>query len=528
MGNVTVITDSQQATGFTYDPLDRLTGAGGEYSASYTYDAIGNLLTKSEGGVGHTLAYTLTHPVHAPGAVDGQSYTYDANGNTVVRPGQVLTFGVENRLTQVLSGTQLTTFGYDGDGKRTIQTTVSGTTLFVGPLYEVFVPVSATMPTITSTVYPTQTYTARLPLVMGGWNGVDGALGQATKYYFADGRRIAMRDGNAGEPTYLYQDHLGSTMASSDGEGITYYPYGSTRSGAVSTGYQFTGQRNDGGTGLYYYGARYYDPVAGRFISADPAPPAPAEPQSRGRYAYGRNNPLRFTDPSGLTECETYNEDCLSNEWPWKNRWYQAHGYYLGPGGAWTVAGEPFFADDGIMDEVIAEGGLTLTDAVGPWMRADKQKLASGVAAFGQQLAQGVAGLAWLSGGSTAFLGPSPLPCNLGRASCAPPWGGHVVYLQTGFGPQDAVHEMAHVGDWSGPGGFQYFSSHWPYPALTQYATDYYGPLWPFYYWDSWAEAVTVFVFSDYRQDDEVRRHIDPNYVRAQMGTVRAMLEGWY
>ena len=48
--------------------------------------------------------------------------------------------------------------------------------------------------------------------------------------------------------------------------------------------------------------------------------------------------------------------------------------------------------------------------------------------------------------------------------------------------------------DWNGPGGFQYFSSHWPYPALTQYATDYYGPLWPFYYWDSWAEAVTAFV----------------------------------
>ena len=44
---------------FTYDPLDRLTGyttAGGQYSAAYTYDAIGNLLTKSEGGVGYTSA----------------------------------------------------------------------------------------------------------------------------------------------------------------------------------------------------------------------------------------------------------------------------------------------------------------------------------------------------------------------------------------------------------------------------------------------------------------------------------------
>ena len=49
------------------------------------------------------------------------------------------------------------------------------------------------MPTITSTVYPTQTYTARLPVATGSWHGVDGALGEVTKYYFADGKRIAMR-----------------------------------------------------------------------------------------------------------------------------------------------------------------------------------------------------------------------------------------------------------------------------------------------------------------------------------------------
>ena len=55
--------------------------------------------------------------------------------------------------------------GYDGDGKRVTLADPNGVTLFVGPLYEVFVPVSATMPTITSTVYPTQTYTARLPVV---------------------------------------------------------------------------------------------------------------------------------------------------------------------------------------------------------------------------------------------------------------------------------------------------------------------------------------------------------------------------
>ena len=123
---------------------------------------------------------------------------------------QTLAWYVENRLAQAVSGTITTTMGYDGDGKRVTLPDPNGVTLFVSPLCEVFVPVTATMPTITSTVYPTQTYTARLPVVGGSWHGVDGALGEVTKYYFADGKCIAMREGSAGDVTYLYQDHLGS------------------------------------------------------------------------------------------------------------------------------------------------------------------------------------------------------------------------------------------------------------------------------------------------------------------------------
>jgi RHS repeat-associated protein len=53
------------------------------------------------------------------------------------------------------------------------------------------------------------------------------------------------------------------------------------------------------GTGLMYYKARYYYPALGRFVSADTIVPEPGNPQSLNRYAYVKNNPLRYVDPSG-------------------------------------------------------------------------------------------------------------------------------------------------------------------------------------------------------------------------------------
>jgi uncharacterized protein RhaS with RHS repeats len=50
------------------------------------------------------------------------------------------------------------------------------------------------------------------------------------------------------------------------------------------------------GTGLQYLRARYYDPGIGRFLSQDPLPGGHA-------YAYVRNNPVRYVDPSGLNPC---------------------------------------------------------------------------------------------------------------------------------------------------------------------------------------------------------------------------------
>ncbi len=102
---------------------------------------------------------------------------------------------------------------------------------------------------------------------------------------------------------YLHSDHLGSTSATSGASvsAQTYYAFGNIRSttGTTPTDFGFTGQRRDASAGLMYYGARYYDSVLGRFVSADTVVPSAANPQSLNRYAYAYNNPLRYIDPTG-------------------------------------------------------------------------------------------------------------------------------------------------------------------------------------------------------------------------------------
>jgi RHS repeat-associated protein len=125
------------------------------------------------------------------------------------------------------------------------------------------------------------------------------------------GRRVALKR-STGEVNYYSEDHLGSTTIVTDATGakveeIYYYPYGGTRSdtGSVSLNHKYTGQELDSETNLYYYGARYYDAVLARFISADSIVFGLFDPQSLNRYSYVRNNPARYIDPSG-NQYESY------------------------------------------------------------------------------------------------------------------------------------------------------------------------------------------------------------------------------
>ena len=102
---------------------------------------------------------------------------------------------------------------------------------------------------------------------------------------------------------YFLEDGIGSTVALADASATlqtqyTYEAFGkATSSGAASTNpCRFTG-REDDGTGVYYYRARYYNTTLQRFISEDPLGLRGGD---ANLYKYVGDDPIDFTDPFGL------------------------------------------------------------------------------------------------------------------------------------------------------------------------------------------------------------------------------------
>ena len=178
-----------------------------------------------------------------------------------------LAYDAKNRLVTV-TGAATASFTYDGDGKQ-VKSIVGGvTTYYVGQHYE-----------------------------------KKGTT--VTKYYFAGATRLAVRTN--GTLSYLLGDHLGSSSVTTNANGVKtasalYKAFGETRysSGALGTDYKFTGQREQAELGLYFYGARWFDPSLGRFTSPDTIVPTGTQgTQAWDRYAYVNNNPVRYNDPTG-------------------------------------------------------------------------------------------------------------------------------------------------------------------------------------------------------------------------------------
>ena len=128
-----------------------------------------------------------------------------------------------------------------------------------------------------------------------------------------------MLKGIGREATYYYHpDHLGSVSVVSNHRGepyerVEYLPFGEIwieETDPATAGYipfRFTSKELDEETGLYYYGARYYEPTISRWMSADPAGFELVNPENNEQliisgsnwYSYTENNPVKYNDPRG-------------------------------------------------------------------------------------------------------------------------------------------------------------------------------------------------------------------------------------
>lgn len=143
VGNVTSLTD--QSLGdltLGYDKVDRLRSvtpaAGGAYAAAFTYDAIGNRLSKTiTGAASATTNYTYNATTNRLDVATGSvlvSFGYDLNGNLTADGSATFTFNADNMLATATVGDATTTYAYDGDNLRKLRQSGQATSYFIhGP-----------------------------------------------------------------------------------------------------------------------------------------------------------------------------------------------------------------------------------------------------------------------------------------------------------------------------------------------------------------------------------------------------------
>lgn len=303
-------------TTYTYDSLNQLASVDNQRvnevgdDVVFAYDNSGNRtnLTTPFG----TAAYTYTAGTNELANVTYNNrlainQTYDANGNLAQEIYSVL--GKENKTVSYIwdSENHLSRITYHITNRPTFLPTVPDNTLaFVYDDY--------------------------------GNRTVKDSNGDKT-YYINDGLSVLNeldKDGNVtktmvngvaeidkdGIITYIHQDVLGSTVLVTDQTSNVLLQYEYDAFGqmvgmngkANQTNYLYTGQEYDPESELYYYNARYYNPRLGRFISRDPVLGHDGDALSRNGYIYVKNNPLKYTDPTGEEEKEIAQNLLLQQE----------------------------------------------------------------------------------------------------------------------------------------------------------------------------------------------------------------------
>jgi len=136
VGNITAITnnlDPTRSQTFGYDDLYRLTSSNGIYGdISYTYDKVGNRLTRIEGTQTDTYSYVNgTSKLSQITGANPQSFSHDLNGNTTETGSKSLTYNQNNRLIQISeNSTALGVYTYNANGQRIKKMAGDSTTIY--------------------------------------------------------------------------------------------------------------------------------------------------------------------------------------------------------------------------------------------------------------------------------------------------------------------------------------------------------------------------------------------------------------
>ncbi|HEX9437760.1 MAG TPA: RHS repeat-associated core domain-containing protein [Candidatus Limnocylindria bacterium] len=256
---------------YTYDGLNRLASVVGAVPETFSFDAASNVATRT----GPAAAYTYDGANRLTS--DGiRAFTWDGADRLVQRGADTFGYDPLARLTSSTIAGTARTYAYNGDGLLSLKTEGASTTAFLWD------------PSL-----------APAALMTAGTDRVVHGLGPLY---------VARSDGTT---LTLARDGLGSVRAEVGDLGLVsrsfrYAAYGEIAQasllGATPTLLGYAGELRDG-SGLIYLRARWYDPGAGRFMSADSYGGAAAVPASLSLYGYAAGAPSRHVDPTGHCLC---------------------------------------------------------------------------------------------------------------------------------------------------------------------------------------------------------------------------------
>jgi RHS repeat-associated protein len=265
---------------------------------TYAYDRFGNRWQQnSPSGAIYTSSFTFTgNGGNNTNRMD--TYSYDSAGNLLFDNAHHYFYDAENRLIQVdgtlpyctsngSSGSAATAcYYYDANGRRVHRTGYTNDTCDnTGKRDYVFDLAGRVI------VENNSTGTACDIQVYAGERHF-GRQGGGSFFYHSDWLGTVRLINSDADPTY-------------GAETCTSLPFGDglTCNSNYNNVWHFTGKERDYESGLDNFGARYNSSSMGRFVSADPITVTPgrmADPQQLNLYSYVKNNPLAFTDPTGM------------------------------------------------------------------------------------------------------------------------------------------------------------------------------------------------------------------------------------